>query len=117
MAPARTAEKALAVLAREAQENRMTRPLLALLVALLAGACAAHRTTSSQQKAASAATPQAATGKAAAPLVLCRPERPTGSNIMTRVCYSEDDLGALDPAAQETLRRAQQQGSYQPIRN
>ncbi|HEY6002945.1 MAG TPA: hypothetical protein VIV57_08715 [Anaeromyxobacter sp.] len=92
----------------------MTRPIFALLVALLAGACATHRASSSQQKAAAAATPQVATGK---PLVLCRPERPTGSNIMTRVCYSEDDIGALDPAAQEELRRALQQGSYQPIRN
>jgi hypothetical protein len=95
----------------------MTRLLLAALVALVAGACAAHRTTSSQQKAASAAAPQGATAKASAPNILCRIERPTGSNIMTRVCYSEEDIDALAPAAQEELRRALQQGSYQPIRN
>jgi hypothetical protein len=93
----------------------MTRSILTLAVAFLAGACAAHRSSSPQSAPLAAQT--AADGKKAKPLVLCRTERPTGSNIMTRVCYTEEEVDTMDPAAQDLLRRQIQQGSYQRERN
>jgi hypothetical protein len=114
--PRREGEDPLAVRAREVQEDRMTRPILALL-ALLAGGCAAHRSSSSQNASSSPGTQPAGNGKGAAPALLCRTERPTGSNIMTRVCYSEDELDTMSQAAQDLHRRALQTGSVQKERN
>ena len=98
----------------------MTRPTLALsvLLALLAGACAANRSRASSASASPAPGAQAATvAKGTEPQLVCRNEYPTGSNIPKRVCYAEDELDAAGPAAQDDLRRAMQKASAQPRRN
>lgn len=79
----------------------MTRPSLALLGALLASACAAHR--SSSDKSAKAAIPKEE--------VVCFKESPTGSHIVQRVCYPKAELDTATAAAQDAMRRAAQAGA------
>jgi hypothetical protein len=85
----------------------MTRPILALLVALLAGACTAHRSGSAaSQTASTAPAAQASADKSSTPGLVCRSERPTGSNIVTRVCYTQEEIDAMSLSAQDAHRRA-----------
>jgi hypothetical protein len=94
----------------------MTRPILApaILLALLSGACAAHRSSTSSASASPASGAQAGSAKGSGSQIVCRTERPTGSNIMKRVCFSEDELDAAAAAAQDDHRRAIQKASVQP---
>jgi hypothetical protein len=84
------------------------------LVALLASGCALHRSGSSKKANDAAAKAMAAekpTEEKPAPGVICRNERPTGTNIARRVCYEETDLEEASRAAQETIRQASRSGS------
>lgn len=110
----------------------MTRSVVAA-TALLALACAGSSRRAGQPPAvaepAQDAAPPAATpreappggtadalaaAKAPAPTkVVCRTERPTGSNIAKRVCWREEDLEAMRLQAQDFMRRAMQQASAQ----
>jgi hypothetical protein len=84
----------------------MTRPILALLVALLAGACTAHRSSSAPQVASAGPAVQASADKSSTPGLVCHSERPTGSNIVTRVCYTQEEIDAMSLSAQDAHRRA-----------
>lgn len=84
----------------------MTRALAA--VALLALACAGPSRTTTAAPAPQAAPAQKADA-AAAPAksrLICRTERPTGSNYPRRVCYREEEVDAASMAAQDAHRRA-----------
>jgi hypothetical protein len=81
----------------------MTRPSLALALALLASGCA-HKSRATQKTSeAQAAAPKVAD-------VVCYKEQPTGSHIAQTVCYTEEQLGMMTQAAQDFLRRAAQTG-------
>ncbi len=89
----------------------------ALAISFLALACAG-----SSRSTAPAAVQSASPGKsaeAAAPAkspLICRTERPTGSNYPRRVCYREEDIEATRAAAQDAHRRAVSSGT-QPRRD
>jgi membrane-bound lytic murein transglycosylase B len=78
----------------------MTRPSLALALALLASACA-HK---------SRATQKTSEAHAAAPKeeVVCYNEQPTGSHIAKMVCYTQEQLGMMSQAVQDFFRQATQ---------
>jgi hypothetical protein len=71
---------------------------VALVVAFLSTACEAPRGSGSASGAANAAAP--------APPLVCRTERPTGSNIPRRVCYTQEELDQTILEAQDAHRRA-----------
>lgn len=76
-------------------------------VAFLGLACAApSRTTAPASGTASAAPARKDTGAVATSPLICRTERPTGSNYPRRVCYRQEDLDATSQAAQDAHRRA-----------
>jgi hypothetical protein len=88
----------------------MTRALLAAAVLLAAAGCASRTAT-----ARSAAPKQEARGEERVPAVkvtsaeksdyvVCRIERPTGSNIAKRVCYKAAELERASREAQRSLR-------------
>jgi hypothetical protein len=89
----------------------------ATLVALLGLACAAPSRTSAPTSGTTSAAPAKKDGGAvaASPLV-CRTERPTGSNYPRRVCYRQEDLDEASLSAQDAHRRATS-SSVQPRRD
>lgn len=87
--------------------------IAAVAAALLATACAGTRGTSTS--AASGSGPASAQPVAAKDQLICRYERPTGSNIPTRVCYTQEQLDEMSQATQDALRRATQTRA-QPIK-
>lgn len=92
----------------------MTRSALALVVALLASACAPHRSTSPSSGSAPSAS-AASASKASAPAAekkdstpVCFQEAPTGSHIMKTVCYTPEQLADMTREAQDWLRQSPQ---------
>ncbi len=80
----------------------------AALVASLALACAGPSRSTTPPSAAGSGPPaksEGAADPAKSPLV-CRMERPTGSNYPRRVCYRQEDIDAASIAAQDAHRRA-----------
>ncbi|HEY6101451.1 MAG TPA: hypothetical protein VIW03_18580 [Anaeromyxobacter sp.] len=88
---------------------RATTTAAAVAALFLATACAAPRTGATSPSVAAGGAAQAP-AKAESPKtsLVCRTERPTGSNIPRRVCYSQDDLDEMSQAAQDAHRRATQ---------
>lgn len=85
----------------------------AALLAVLALACAGSSRSTAPPSAAQPGSPVKKEGGATAatsPLI-CRTERPTGSNYPRRVCYREEDLDAASIAAQDAHRRAVSSGT------
>jgi hypothetical protein len=79
-------------------------PSCALIATVLGIACAAPRSASSP-----AASTPGAVAKApevAKDRLICRYERPTGSNIPERICYTQDQLDEMSRAAQDAARRS-----------
>ncbi len=83
----------------------MTRPSLALALAILASACA-HKSRAKTSEA------QAAPPKEE---VVCFKESPTGSHIAQRVCYPKEQFDTQVAAAQDQFRRMVQAGSQNRI--
>ena len=78
----------------------MRSPMVAaFILALLSTACEAPRSSGP----ASGAAPAAATADSA---LVCRTERPIGSNIPRRVCYTQEELDRTSLEAQDSFRRA-----------
>lgn len=73
-------------------------PAVTLFLALVSTACEAPRSSGP----ASGAAPTAATADSA---LVCRTERPTGSNIPKRVCYRQEELDQASLEAQDSFRR------------
>jgi hypothetical protein len=81
----------------------MTRPSLAIALALLASACA-HKSRAAQKTSeAQVAEPKEE--------VVCFKERPTGTQIVQRICYPKADFDTQVAAAQDQFRRMLQAGS------
>jgi hypothetical protein len=85
----------------------MTRPSLALALALLASGCA-HKSRAAQK------TSQAQEA-ASKEEVVCFKERPTGTQIAQRVCYPKEQFDTQVAAAQDQFRRMLQAGSQNRI--
>jgi len=85
-------------------------------------ACAGPRSSAPPSAAAPDAAPRADasavpvkdTVKVADSQLICRMERPTGSNIPKRVCFTQDQLDAMRAAAGDAHRRATQQTHVSP---
>ncbi len=90
---------------------RIVAPALAFAVL----ACASSRSSTQRTNGGSTSGAQAANSSTApAPRLVCRTERPTGSNIPRRVCYSEEQLDEMSRAAQDAHRKATQSAA-QPV--
>ncbi len=77
-----------------------------VLAASLAAGCAAPR-SSAPSSSASAPLAQAAPAQSQ-PQLICRMERPTGSNIPQRVCRTQEEIDAMSLSAQDAIRKATQ---------
>jgi hypothetical protein len=92
-------------------------PSSVLAAALLALGCASSRSASgsaaSGAPVANAASPQ----PAAKDRLICRYERPTGSNIPERICYTQDQLDEMSRAAQDAARRSTSNAATVPRRD
>lgn len=86
----------------------MHRPTLLASAALAFLACAAPRGSAPSSSASPASGAQAANAQSPKPQLICRTERPTGSNIPQRICYTQEELDAMSQAAQDAHRRAMQ---------
>ncbi len=87
----------------------MSRTILAAstIAALLATGCAAPRSGAAASSTTGAPGAQTARADPKQQLI-CRTERPTGSNIPQRVCYTQEELDAKSLSAQDALRQATQ---------
>jgi hypothetical protein len=85
----------------------MIRPTLVLaVVALLASACAAHKSASPTSGA------QAKNGEQAdSEQLVCLKEKPTGTHFPKTVCYTQEELGVVSQATQDSIRKASRGGS------
>lgn len=88
----------------------MIRPTVGLaVVALLASACAAHKST--------APTPGAQAKKGDQPdseQLVCMKEKPTGTHFPKTVCYTQEELGEVSQATQDSIRKASRGGASAP---
>jgi hypothetical protein len=101
----------------------MARRVRALIASglLFACGCVNQRAASAPVPAPSASTPaapqgatarpQGAAAAQAAPGLVCFMERPIGSNIWKRVCFTEEQLERQREISQDDLRRAVQKGT------
>ncbi len=88
---------------------------LALLLLSISSACAGASSSAAPSGAASApqpaATPAAVATAGPKSKVICRTERPLGSNIARTVCNTQEELDAQSQAAQDAMRLAPKSGS------
>jgi hypothetical protein len=80
-----------------------------LAAALLDLACASPRSASGSAASGASSAPAASTSSpqvAAKDRLICRYERPTGSNIPERICYTQEQLDEMSRAAQDAARRS-----------
>ena len=91
----------------------MTRPSLALLVALLASACAAPRSTSPSPGSVAKADKKDRPDSS----LTCYQEAPTGSHIVKTVCYTPEQLAQMSREAQDFIRQASQSGASSSMPN
>ncbi len=85
---------------------------LALLLLSISSACAgASSSAASSHGAASAPQPAAVATDGPKSKVICRTERPLGSNIARTVCNTQEELDAQSQAAQDAMRLAPKSGS------
>lgn len=78
----------------------------ALSTLLALSACAAPSRTAAPSTGSSSAPLKSDGAPVAASPLICRTERPTGSNYPRRVCYRQEELDAAAAKAQDEHRRA-----------
>lgn len=86
----------------------MHRPTLLATTALAFLACAAPRGSAPSSSASPSSGAKVADAQSSKPRLICRTERPIGSNIPQRICYTQEQLDDMSQAAQDAHRRAVQ---------